>query len=194
MAKLRYLSALFILAVFTGCSSTSTSGAGGTGQNEASKNKTTNPPLEIEDNTIRLNPNDTIDGSFGQGILPNEFVDGERINHNFLPVYFAYDSAKIEGADNNRLLKMLAGFLESNTNLFLIVEGFCDERGSEEYNRVLSERRALAVKSFLESAAPSIQTRINTNGYGEEKLADPAVTNEAHAKNRRAEFIIISKR
>ncbi|MCM8528643.1 MAG: OmpA family protein, partial [Lentisphaeraceae bacterium] len=109
------------------------------------------------------------------------------------PVYFAYDSAVIRNEEVAKL-KMLAGFLESNPNLFLIIEGHCDERGSEEYNRALSERRALAIKAFVEKNASSVSPRINTIGYGEEKLADTALTNLAHAKNRRGEFIIISKR
>lgn len=186
--------ALLLLVLFTGCQSTSTVGGGSGEEVETSiSGSGQNKPLEIDDNTIRLNPNETIDGEFGQGLLPNEFVNGERINHNFRAAYFAYDSAKIEQGDL-RGLKMLAGFLESNSNLYLIVEGHCDERGSEEYNRALSERRALAVKDFIEGIAPSVSSRINTVGYGEEKLADSALTEEAHAKNRRAEFILISKR
>lgn len=194
MNKFKILVVSLTLYLFVGCQSTSTAG-GGTGESsQAAVNGTSeNQSLNVDDNTIRLNPNDTIDGEFSRGLLPNEFVDGERINHNFLPVYFAYDSANIEQVENSKL-KMLAGFLESNANLFLIVEGYCDERGSEEYNRALSERRGLAVKDYLENAAPSITARINTIGYGEERPVDTATTQEAYAKNRRAEFIIISKR
>ena len=192
MAKNLFILLIVSLIGLTGCSSTSTAGAGGAPQASSNVNGQSEA-FTIADNTIKLNPNETINNQFSEGLLPNEFVNGERINHNFLPVYFAYDSANIESSENSKL-KMLAGFLESNANLFLIVEGFCDERGSEEYNRALSERRALAIKSLLESAAPSIQARINTVGYGEERPADPAATPEAYAKNRRAEFIIISKR
>ena len=194
MNKFKSLAAILSLALFTGCQSTSTVG-GGAGEegNSAVDGTVENKPLVIDDNTVRLNPNDTIDGEFSHGLLPNEFVNGERISHNFKPVYFAYDSANIEVVEKKKL-KILAGFMESNVNLYLIVEGYCDERGSEEYNRSLSERRGLAVKDFLESLAPSIQTRINTIGYGEEKPVDTATTKEAYSKNRRAEFIIISKR
>ena len=194
MTKTESVFVLLLLVLFTGCQSTSTVGGGSGESHETSiTGSGDNKPLHIDDNTIRLNPNDTIDREFSQGLLPNEFVNGEKINHNFRPAYFAYDSARVEKGDYKGL-KMLAGFLESNNNLYLIIEGHCDERGSEEYNRVLSERRALAVKDFLEEISPSIKIRINTIGYGEEKLADSALTQEAHAKNRRAEFILISKR
>ncbi|MCH2205072.1 MAG: OmpA family protein [Lentisphaerales bacterium] len=194
MNKFKILVVFLSLALFTGCQSTSTTGGGSGATSETAVNGTSeNLQLSVDDNTIRINPNDTIDGEFGRGLLPNEFVNGEKINHNFLPVHFSYDSARIEQGEN-RKLKMLAGFLESNSNLFLIVEGYCDERGSEEYNRALSERRGLAVKDFLESVAPSITARINTVGYGEERPVDTATNQEAYAKNRRAEFIIISKR
>jgi outer membrane protein OmpA-like peptidoglycan-associated protein len=186
--KIKFLLVLSVSLLFASCKTTTAVGAGGDASGSSSASE-----LSVTDGAIKLNPNDTIDGQFGLGILPNEFVSGEKINHNFLPVYFAYDSAQLDSTENSKL-KMLAGFLESNPNLFLIVEGYCDERGSDEYNRALSERRALAVRAFLEAAAPSISARINTMGYGEEKPADTAQTPEAYAKNRRAEFVIISKR
>ena len=193
MSKFKLFLSLFVLVAMTSCKTTSTSGGAGSTAGTTAATATGEGPLVVADNAIRLNPNQTIDDQFGLGILPDEFVDGEKINHNFQPVYFSYDSAKIESAENSKL-KMLAGFLESNQNLFLIVEGYCDERGSEEYNRALGERRALAVKTFIQNAAPSVQARINTMAYGEEKPVDTATTAEAYARNRRAEFIIISKR
>ncbi len=193
---LKYLQFTILAAslILVGCKSTQKGGAA-TGGSAAATGGTpiSEEPFKVNDNTIPINPNKTITDKFGTGLLPDEFVNGERINHNFKPVYFAYDSAVIRAEEKNKL-KMLAGFLESNPNLFLIIEGHCDERGSEEYNRALSERRALAVKDFIESSASSVSARINTIGYGEEKPADTGSDNTAHARNRRAEFIIISKR
>lgn len=194
---LKYLQLIILAAclVLAGCKSTQKSGGAATGGNTAAAGGTpiAEEPFRINDNTIPVNPNKTINDKFGNGLLPDEFVNGERINHNFKPVYFAYDSAVVR-AEEKAKLKMLAGFLESNPNLFLIIEGHCDERGSEEYNRALSERRALAVKDFVEASASSVSARINTIGFGEEKPADTGTDNMAHARNRRAEFIIISKR
>ena len=194
MFKYLQLTILAACLVLTGCKSTQKSGGGATGGSEATGGKPiTEEPFKVNDNSIPINPNKTISDKFGNGLLPDEFVNGERINHNFKPAYFAYDSAVVR-ADEKAKLKMLAGFLESNPNLFLIIEGHCDERGSEEYNRALSERRALAVKEFVETSASSVSARINTIGFGEDKPADTGTDNMAHARNRRAEFIIISKR
>ena len=187
---------LLTLLLFSACKSTTTRG-GGSSSNPKSGNPTkyidSTKPLTIDDNTVKINPNNTINEEFGNGLLPNEFVNGEKISHNFQATYFAYDSANINPQDMPKL-RMLAGFLESNPNLYLIIQGHSDERGSAEYNRALSERRALAVKGTLEENAPSINQRINTIGFGEEKLADSGTTADAHAKNRRAVFVIISKR
>ena len=194
MHKYLQLTILAACLIFAGCKSTQKSGgAAGTNTTATGGKPIQEEPFKVNDNTIQINPNKTIDDKFGNGLLPDEFVNGEKINHNFKPVYFAYDSAVIL-ANEKAKLKMLAGFLESNPNLFLIIEGHCDERGSEEYNRALSERRALAVKEFVEGSASSVSARINTIGFGEEKLADNGSSDVAHARNRRAEFIIISKR
>ena len=192
MTKNLLLVFISLVLLSAGCKTAGKSGGAVSGEGPTPVDGT-DEPFSINDNTVKIDPNETIGTDFGRGLLPDEFVNGERINHNFKPVYFAYDSAVIRNEEVAKL-KMLAGFLESNPNLFLIIEGHCDERGSEEYNRALSERRALAIKAFVEKNASSVSPRINTIGYGEEKLADTALTNLAHAKNRRGEFIIISKR
>ena len=188
---------LFAALIFCSCSSDSDGTSPVADNTDApSKNSgSTDEPetFTVTDNTIKINPNNTIDTEFGDGLLPNEFLNGEKVNHNFKPAYFGYDSATIHAQEKPKL-KMLAGFLESNPKLFLIIEGHCDERGSDEYNRALSERRALAVKEFIETSAPSVSGRINTIGFGEEKLEDNGTTADAHARNRRAVFVIISKR
>jgi peptidoglycan-associated lipoprotein len=118
---------------------------------------------------------------------------GTPVDHPFKssPVYFAYDSAVVGSAYDN-LLKAVADYINANPNYYLTIEGHCDERGSDEYNRALSERRALAVKEALVGyGAPD--ARINTVGYGEEKPAVQGTDLEAYAKNRRAEFAVFSK-
>ena len=84
----------------------------------------------------------------------------------------------------------MAKYLLENTQYHVIVEGHCDERGSDEYNRTLGERRALAVKDYLVNLGVGAE-RIETVSYGEEKPAVPdATTDSQHGKNRRAEFVI----
>lgn len=103
-------------------------------------------------------------------------------------VYFAYDRATV-GASERPKVEALAEFLTANSGYYVIIEGHCDERGSDEYNRALGERRALAVGDYLASLGIA-GDRIRTLSYGEERPAVPDATVEAqHAKNRRCEFI-----
>ena len=104
-------------------------------------------------------------------------------------VYYAYDRSTI--ATNQRpKLEKLAEYLKQNPSYQVVVEGHCDKRGSAEYNRALGQRRAIAVKRYLEDLGIDA-SRIETVSYGEEK---PAVTNASTAEefqqNRRAEFVI----
>jgi peptidoglycan-associated lipoprotein len=72
------------------------------------------------------------------------------------------------------------------------IEGHCDERGTNEYNLALGERRANSAKKYLISLGmPADQ--ISTISYGEEKPLDPGHNEEAWAKNRRGHFIVLSK-
>lgn len=104
-------------------------------------------------------------------------------------VYFAFDSSQVGDAEKPKL-EALASYLKENGGYAVLVEGHCDERGSDEYNRGLAERRALAVREYLVSLGVA-DTRIDTVSFGEER---PAVANAAseseHAQNRRAEFVV----
>jgi peptidoglycan-associated lipoprotein len=72
------------------------------------------------------------------------------------------------------------------------VEGYCDERGTAEYNLALGERRANNTKKYLVSLGIG-SNRISTISYGEEMPLDPGHNEEAWAKNRRAHIVVISK-
>lgn len=106
-----------------------------------------------------------------------------------LIVYFAYDKATIGVAERPKV-ERLAEYLKANQNLRVIIEGHCDDRGSDEYNRSLSERRALAVREYLVTLGVS-QERIDSVGYGEDRPALPEASGEGeHQLNRRAEFVV----
>ena len=77
----------------------------------------------------------------------------------------------------------------ANTNVSVIIEGHCDERGTNEYNMALGDRRASSAKSFLVDLGVESR-RLTTISYGEEKPIDPAHNEAAWAKNRRAHFVI----
>ena len=104
-------------------------------------------------------------------------------------VYFEYDQSEIPASERVKL-DSLATFLNENPALGVIVEGHTDDRGSDEYNRALGERRALSVQQYL-SILGVEDVRMQTLSYGEDKPAVPGATTEGdHAKNRRAESIL----
>ena len=82
-----------------------------------------------------------------------------------------------------------AGDLQSNPRRYLLIEGHCDERGDNEYNLALGERRALQTREYLINLGVSAD-RMITISYGEEEPLDPRHTEEAWAQNRRAHFKI----
>jgi len=109
----------------------------------------------------------------------------------FNPVYFAYDSYVLPP---NEIAKvdMVGQHLNSTPNHVLVIEGHCDERGSEEYNLALGENRALAVRSYLVNMGIS-PDRIQTRSYGEEKPAVVGFDESAWSMNRRCEFALFQK-
>ena len=103
-------------------------------------------------------------------------------------IHFDFDSAVIKPQDIP-YLESLAELLQKHPQYKLVVEGHCDERGSEMYNLALGQRRADAVKKFLVNLGVN-SNRIQTISYGEEKPVDPRHNEEAWAKNRRCHFVI----
>ena len=104
-------------------------------------------------------------------------------------IHFAFDSTAIKSSDKANL-EAVAAALKSDPSLKLLIEGHCDDRGTEEYNRSLGERRALAVREALakDGIDPS---RVRTISYGKDKPFDPGHDETAWAKNRRAEFVLL---
>ncbi len=101
-------------------------------------------------------------------------------------VYFAYDSSELNPT-SLATLKQNAEIIKQMPNALVQIEGHCDERGTQEYNLALGERRALAVRDYLIRLGVS-GDRLVTISYGEEDPADPGQNEAAWAKNRRAEF------
>ena len=103
-------------------------------------------------------------------------------------VLFDYDSAKLDSS-SLILLDAQSRFLRVNTDLKIIIEGHCDERGTREYNLALGEQRATAVRDYL--VIQGIDSdRIKVISYGKEKLAVVGSNNMAWSKNRRAVTVL----
>ncbi len=103
-------------------------------------------------------------------------------------IHFEYDSAQL--TDTARaLLREKADWLKSNPEHKIVIEGHCDERGTTEYNLALGERRASAVKQYLQDLGIG-SYRMITVSYGEERPLDPGQNEVAYSKNRRAQFVL----
>jgi peptidoglycan-associated lipoprotein len=103
-------------------------------------------------------------------------------------VFFDYDKAEVR-SDMQDVLNRKAAILRSNPGVTLRIDGHADERGTVEYNLALSLRRANTVREYLTNFGIDV-SRLEVAGFGEEKPLDPGTTEEAYAKNRRAEFQI----
>lgn len=119
-------------------------------------------------------------------------IEGEVFESSLLRmIHFDFDKYHIRPQDAD-ILKQNAEVLKRFPNVKIQIEGHCDERGTEEYNLALGERRANSTKRYLISLGIA-SDRISTISYGEERPIDPAQNEEAWAKNRRAQFVVISK-
>jgi peptidoglycan-associated lipoprotein len=103
-------------------------------------------------------------------------------------IYFDFDKA-ILTPESRELLISNGEWLRINPDIEIIIEGHCDERGTNEYNLALGDRRAESVKVFLLDLGIN-NSRLKTISYGEERPSDSGHTEAAWAKNRRAHFLI----
>jgi peptidoglycan-associated lipoprotein len=103
-------------------------------------------------------------------------------------VFFELNRADLTAASVAVLERKLR-VLQRAPRLAIQIVGHCDERGSDEYNLALGERRAAAAKRYLVEHGIA-DGRISVTSYGEERPLDPGHTEEAWAKNRRAEFTV----
>ena len=106
-------------------------------------------------------------------------------------IHFDYDKSDIRG-DDSTTLDWKARLLLANPSMTLRISGHADDRGSDEYNLALGNRRAAAAKRYLVNKGVA-EGRITTDSYGEERPLDPAETEEAWAKNRRDEFVLTAQ-
>jgi len=105
-------------------------------------------------------------------------------------IHFDYDKAIIRGGDA-AVLDQKVAILQANPGLRIRISGHCDERGSDEYNLALGNRRATAAKQYLVSHGID-GGRVETVSYGEERPMDPGHNEDAWSKNRRDEFEILA--
>jgi len=103
-------------------------------------------------------------------------------------IHFEFDSSSLT-PDAQEILKEKAEWLRNNPDAKSTIEGHCDERGTNEYNLALGDRRASSAKTFLVDLGIKA-SRLTTISYGEERPVDPGQNEEAWAKNRRCHFAL----
>lgn len=139
----------------------------------------------------RYSPGDP--GSFVPGIEsfsdPSNFPETANV---FYSIHFPYNSNLVKGDENLRILQNVSQYLKNHNNVYVFIEGHCDERGAEAYNLALGSRRSNSVRNLLikEGVNPE---RLFTISYGKEKPLALGHSEEAWAQNRRVEFKIYKR-
>ncbi len=111
-----------------------------------------------------------------------------RSSQELLPIYFEFDQASIR-SDQFPRLEQNADYLKNNPSAKVIVQGNCDERGTNEYNLALAERRALNAKTYLIELGID-EYRIRTVSYGEERPLFTGQDEFSWSQNRRDDFVL----
>ena len=108
---------------------------------------------------------------------------------DFAPVYFGFDASNLQQSEMAKI-EAVAAHLKK-TGRVVIVEGNCDERGSNEYNLSLGQLRAIAIRDYLVQLGVNVQS-VQDKSYGEEKPAVVGSNEAAWSKNRRGEFAVFA--
>lgn len=139
---------------------------------------------------------DTGSGMGQEESLASKWIGGDsgavlegRTTAPMLPIYFDYDKSDIR-ADQNDRIKKNGDLLIGSSKVRVRVEGNTDERGTNEYNMALGERRAVTAVKYLANMGVA-ESRIDTLSYGEEKPLNLGHDELAWSQNRRDDFVIV---
>jgi peptidoglycan-associated lipoprotein len=123
-----------------------------------------------------------------RAIEEERLKEGAELKDMFLndDIYFEFDSSTLT-TEAQLILKKKAEWLQNNPEAMSTIEGHCDDRGTNEYNIALGDRRATSAKTFLVDLGISA-SRLTTISYGEERPVDLEKNEDAWAKNRRCRF------
>ncbi len=136
------------------------------------------------------------EGAIGGGPLPTD-LGGDLSNYTHdramfeaNAVHFDYDSFVVRSSDRGNIEAVATYMKSAPAGVALLIEGHCDERGTEEYNRALGDRRALAVREQLVASGVDSQ-KVTTRSFGKDRPVDTSNTDAGMAKNRRGEFVVL---
>jgi peptidoglycan-associated lipoprotein len=182
MRKIVLLLMLGLIAAFmtTGCAKKAAKEDTGMGMEEESAMAGTETVTE-EQRMARM----------GEEAISGKYIEDSAMTARFNDIYFDFDMYNIKD-DAKPTLRELADWLSQN-NAKVIVEGHCDERGTNEYNLGLGDRRANSTKQYLVASGVSTN-KVETISYGEEKPQCTEKTSSCWSKNRRAHFVVLLPR
>jgi peptidoglycan-associated lipoprotein len=124
-------------------------------------------------------------------VKQEEVKKAEPVEIKLDPIYFDFDKYFLR-SDAKDALNRNAQSLKDNAQVKIRIEGNCDERGTVEYNLALGEKRAKAAMDYLVNSGVD-QSRITIISYGKERPLFPGHNEDAWSKNRRDDFVIVSK-
>ena len=127
-------------------------------------------------------------------VLPNDIGELNRVAQSrgyIADAFFEYNDSSLSG-DAQTALTNSATWLKKNAQYNLLIEGHCDERGTEQYNLALGDRRANQAREYLVTLGVD-SSRIRTVSYGEERPFDPGHDESAWAKNRRDHLVLVGR-
>lgn len=179
----KMLWAIFVACVVSGCSWFDQ----GTGDED-----TPQPMDDLSSTEVAATPGEWDSNATEQSLGESPLGDFEVLNLNFPTIYFAYDSNALAPSESAKLDKV-AAYINRYDNLYLIIEGHCDQRGTEEYNRSLGDRRANMIREYLLKANVDA-AKIRTVSYGKDKPAVEGNSEEAWGKNRRGMLLPARKK
>lgn len=140
-----------------------------------------------------VTPNPSTSDAFGIEAAPRgDDFDSRTKNRDIFSantVHFDVDSAAVKSSEGSNL-EAVANFMKSNPAGDLLIEGHCDERGTEGYNLSLGDKRANSLREYLVNLGVSAN-RIHTVSFGEAQPVANGHDESAWAKNRRGEFIFV---
>jgi peptidoglycan-associated lipoprotein len=125
------------------------------------------------------------------GLASKGISEAAQLETTLERIFFDFDSYQLSPAARDTLVKS-AEIMKKNDGARLQIEGHCDERGSDEYNLALGDKRAKSAMQYLVTMGVPAD-RLAVISYGEEKPADPGHTESSWAKNRRDEFVRMTK-
>ena len=150
------------------------------------------PDTRVEPPSDFVNP--SVDQRPTSEVLPNDIESLNRVvqQRGFIrDAFFGYDESALTD-QAQAALSASATWLRQNTNYNLLVEGHCDERGTEQYNLALGDRRAAIAREYLITLGVE-GSRIRTVSYGEERPFDEGHNESSWAQNRRAHLVLVAR-